>query len=45
MAQETSRPIVASWYRKGRLITVRHYVRRGQHQLPGEALTLWLLVQ
>lgn len=27
MTQETSRPIVASWYRKGRLITVRHYVR------------------
>ena len=27
MTQETSRPVVASWYRKGRLITVRHYVR------------------
>lgn len=27
MSQASPRPIVASWYRKGKIMTLRHYVR------------------
>jgi hypothetical protein len=49
MSQASPRPIVASWYRKGKIVTVRHYARLDTSIptitrnliLDGEPVTWW----